>query len=146
MRTVNFAPLNRSFIGFDQLTSLIDTATRNEKQTSSIPYNIESFEDNKYRITLAVAGFKDAELNIESQNKALTVKGIKETTEKVESKFVHQGLAVQNFEKSFQLGEHVKVLSANLENGLLLIDLEREIPEALKPRQIHIGKEELAQH
>ena len=146
MRTVNFAPLNRSFIGFDQLTSLIDTATRNEKQTSSIPYNIESFEDNKYRITLAVAGFKDAELNIESKNKALTVKGTKETTEKAASKFVHQGLKVQDFEKSFQLGDHVKVLAANIENGLLLIDLEREIPEALKPRQIQIGKEDLAQH
>ena len=146
MRTVNFAPLNRSFIGFDQLTSLIDTAKRNEQPTSSIPYNIESFEDSKYRITLAVAGFKDSELNIESKNKALTVKGTKEATEKLESKFVHQGLKVQDFEKSFQLGDHVKVLAANIENGLLLIDLEREIPEALKPRQIQIGKEDLAQH
>jgi len=146
MRTVNFAPLNRSFIGFDQLTSLIDTAKRNEKQTSSIPYNIESFEENKYRITLAVAGFKDSELNIESQNKALKVTGTKDVAEKPESKFVHQGLNIQNFEKSFQLGDHVKVLSANIENGLLLIDLEREIPEALKPRQIQIGKEDLAQH
>jgi molecular chaperone IbpA len=146
MRTVNFAPLNRSFIGFDQLTSLIDTAKRNEKQTSSIPYNIESFEENKYRITLAVAGFKDSELNIESKNKTLIVKGTKETTEKVASKFVHQGLTVQNFEKSFQLGDHVKVLAANIENGLLLIDLEREIPEALKSRQIQIGKEDSAQH
>jgi len=146
MRTVNFAPLNRSFIGFDQLTSLIDTVKQNEKKPNSIPYNIESFDDNKYRITMAVAGFTESELNIESQNKALKVVGTKALVEQVGSEFVHQGLTIQNFEKSFQLGDHVKVLSANIENGLLYIDLEREIPEALKPRQIQIGKEDLAQH
>jgi len=146
MRTVNFAPLNRSFIGFDQLTSLIDTVKQNEKKPNSIPYNIESFDDNKYRITMAVAGFTESELNIESQNKALKVVGTQALVEQVGSEFVHQGLTIQNFEKSFQLGDHVKVLSANIENGLLYIDLEREIPEALKPRQIQIGKEDLAQH
>ena len=146
MRTVNFAPLKPSFIGFDQLTSLIDTAKRHEKQTSSIPFNIESFEENKYRITLVVAGFKDSELNIESQKNTLTIKGTKEISVKTESKFVHHSLNIQDFEKSFQLGEHVYVLSANIENGLLLIDLEREIPEALKARQIKIGKQALLEH
>ncbi|PAJ75252.1 heat-shock protein [Pseudoalteromonas sp. NBT06-2] len=146
MRTINFSPLNRSFIGFEQLTSLIDTAKRNDKKSNSIPYNIESFDDNKYRITMAVSGFTESELNIESQNKALKITGTIVPVEKVESEFVHQGLTIQNFEKSFQLGDHVKVLSANIENGLLYIDLEREIPEELKPRQIQIGKEVLVEH
>ena len=143
MRTVDFSPLHRSFIGFDHLASLIDAANRNEKQSGFPPYNIELLEENKYRITMAVAGFTESELAIESENNTLKVTGTKANKAKVERNFIHQGIAERNFERKFQLGDHVKVIGADMENGLLHIDLEREIPEAMKPRQIKIGSGKL---
>ncbi|USE71091.1 heat-shock protein [Pseudoalteromonas maricaloris] len=141
MRTVDLSPLYRSFIGFDHLAQLMDAASRNEKQPSFPPYNIEATGEDKYQITMAVAGFTEQELSLESENNTLTVKGEKQNKEdKAERKFIHQGIAERNFERKFQLGDHVKVIGAGLENGLLVIDLEREIPEALKPRKIEIGK------
>ncbi|WDE06853.1 Hsp20 family protein [Thalassomonas viridans] len=146
MRTAqDFSPLYRSFIGFDHLANLIDKASRPEKQSSYPPYNIESLTEDQYRITMAVAGFAEEELDIESKQNTLLVigtkrKGKEETgSDKAERKFLYQGIADRNFERKFQLGDHVKVVGAFIENGLLHIDLEREIPEALKPRKIAIN-------
>ncbi|SFC71932.1 Hsp20 family protein [Pseudoalteromonas denitrificans] len=146
MRTIDFSPLHRSFIGFDHLASLIDTANRNEKQSGFPPYNIELLEENKYRITMAVAGFTESELAIESENNNLKVTGTKANKDKIERNFIHQGIAERNFERKFQLGDHVKVMGADMVNGLLHIDLEREIPEAMKPRQIKIGGSKLIEN
>lgn len=140
MRTVDLSPLYRSFIGFDHLATLMDAAARTDKQPSFPPYNIEALDKDKYRITMAVAGFSDNELIIESENNTLKVASTKASkAENSARKFIHQGIAERNFERKFQLGDHVKVLSADLANGLLSIDLQREIPEALKSRKIEIG-------
>lgn len=138
MRNIDLSPLYRSFIGFDHLASMIDTASRNEKQTSYPPYNIELLAEDKYRITMAVAGFAKEHIAIEVQESSLKVTGNKESKSE-EPKFLHKGISERNFERKFQLGDHVKVLAADLENGLLHIDLERVIPEAKKPRNIEIG-------
>lgn len=145
MRTnTDFSPLYRSFIGFDHLAGLIDKASRADKQSSYPPYNIELLADDQYRITMAVAGFAENELEIESKQNNLIVTGTKPVAkEKSERKFLHQGIAERNFERKFQLGDHVKVIGAFMENGLLHIDLEREIPEALKPRKIAINGKSL---
>ena len=145
MRTsTDFSPLYRSFIGFDHLAGLIDKASRADKQSAYPPYNIELLAEDKYRITMAIAGFVEEELDIESKESALIVTGTKTpTTNEKERNFLHQGIAERNFERKFQLGDHVKIIGANLENGLLHIDLEREIPEALKPRKIAINGKKL---
>ncbi|WDE06850.1 Hsp20 family protein [Thalassomonas viridans] len=145
MRTPqDFSPLYRSFIGFDHLASLIDKASRTEKQSGYPPYNVELLADDQYRITMAVAGFAEEELDIESRQNTLVVTGTKAAkSEQTERKFLYQGIADRNFERKFQLGDHVKVIGAFIENGLLHIDLEREIPEALKPRKIAINGKSL---
>ena len=145
MRTPqDFSPLYRSFIGFDHLASLIDKASRTEKQSGYPPYNVELLADDQYRITMAVAGFAEEELDIESRQNTLVVTGTKAAkSEQAERKFLYQGIADRNFERKFQLGDHVKVIGAFIENGLLHIDLEREIPEALKPRKIAINGKSL---
>ena len=122
MRTIDLSPLYRSFIGSDHLASLVDAASRAEKQSTYPPYNIELLGDDKYRVTLVITGTRKPEE--------------KETAER---KFLHKGISERNFERKFQLGDHVKVLAADMENGLLHIDMERVIPEAKKPRQIEIG-------
>jgi molecular chaperone IbpA len=133
MRTFDFSPLYRSTIGFDRLTQLFD-----EAQPSYPPYNIELVGENKYSIVMAVAGFDRSEIDIEAENDTLKVVGHKQKEEDKRT-YLHRGIAARNFEQRFQLAEHVKVVSAKLENGLLFIDLVREIPEALKPRKIEIG-------
>ncbi|MCC2616301.1 Hsp20 family protein [Aestuariibacter halophilus] len=138
MRNIDLSPLYRSFIGFDHLASMIDAASRNEKQASYPPYNIELLAEDKYRITMAVAGFSRDDIEIEVQENTLQVTGKKDSKDE-ERKFLHKGISERNFERKFQLGDHVKVLAADLENGLLHIDLERVIPEAKKPRKIEIG-------
>lgn len=139
MRTFDFAPLYRSTIGFDHLTSLLDAvAQREQSQPSYPPYNIELLGKDQYRITMAIAGFVDAELQIQSERQTLTVKG-KKAEDGKERNYLHQGIAGRNFERVFQLADHVKVTGATLENGLLNIDLVREIPEIMKPRQIAIN-------
>ncbi|MFW8589191.1 Hsp20 family protein [Glaciecola sp. 2405UD65-10] len=144
MRTIDLSPLYRSFIGSDHLASMIDAASRQEKQTSYPPYNIELLGEDKYRITMAVAGFSQDDVIIEVQENTLKVVGNKapEDTEKASTedrKFLHKGISERNFERKFQLGDNVKVLAADLKNGLLHIDLERVVPEAQKPRRIEIG-------
>ncbi|MCV2885069.1 Hsp20 family protein [Aestuariibacter sp. AA17] len=139
MRNIDLSPLYRSFIGFDHLASMIDAASRNEKQASYPPYNIELLGEDKYRITMAIAGFSRDEVEIEVQENTLKVTGKKPSKEDGERKFLHKGISERNFERSFQLGDHVKVLAADMEHGLLHIDMERVIPEAKKPRKIEIG-------
>ncbi len=143
MRNVDLSPLYRSFIGFDHLASMLDAANRSDKSAGYPPYNIESVEDDKYRITMAIAGFKESELDIQSENNTLVVKGERTSQEDSESKkYLYQGIAERNFERRFQLGDYIKVIDAQMENGLLHINLEREVPEALKPRKIAIGSEQ----
>jgi molecular chaperone IbpA len=137
MRAYDFSPLYRSAIGFDRLARLLDDAQRSESETNYPPYNIELLSEDKYRIVMAVAGFSQDELDIESEQQKLKVTGRKET-ESEDVTILHRGIATRNFEHQFQLADHVKVISAKLENGLLEIELEREVPEALKPRKIKI--------
>ncbi|MEH6594780.1 MAG: Hsp20 family protein [Colwellia polaris] len=144
--TTDFSPLYRSFIGFDHLAGLIDKASRADKQSSYPPYNVELLAEDQYRITMAIAGFAEQELDIESKQNTLVVTGTKTgNTSNAERKFLHQGIADRSFERKFQLGDHVKVIGAFIEHGLLHIDLEREIPEALKPRKIAINGKSLLQ-
>ena len=141
MRTIDLSPLYRSFIGSDHLASMIDAAARNEKQTSYPPYNIELVSEDKYQITMAVAGFSQDDVEIVVQENTLVVTGNKPNTDKETNakQFLHKGISERNFERKFQLGDHVKVIAADMENGLLNIELERVIPEAKKPRKIEIG-------
>jgi len=139
MRTIDLSPLYRSFIGSEHLASLVDAATRSEKQSTYPPYNIELVSEDTYRITMAVAGFGKDDVTIEVQENSLKVSGNKTLEKTEERKYLHKGISERNFERKFQLGDHVKVLAADLENGLLHIDLERVIPEAKKPRKIEIG-------
>lgn len=147
MRTnTDFSPLYRSFIGFDHLAGLIDKASRADKQSSYPPYNVELLADDQYRITMAVAGFSEEDIDIESKDNGLIIVGTKKVTDDQPPqtrKFLHQGIAERNFERKFQLGDHVKVIGAFMENGLLHVDLQREIPEALKPRKIAINGKSL---
>ena len=139
MRTFDFTPLYRSTIGFDHLTSLLDAVSQREQsQPSYPPYNIELLGTDQYRITMAVAGFVDEEIAIQSERQTLTVKG-KKADDSKERNYLHQGIAGRNFERVFQLADHVKVTGATLESGLLNIDLVREIPEVMKPRQIAVN-------
>jgi molecular chaperone IbpA len=138
MRTFDFAPLYRSAIGFDRLAQVVDAALRSDSQPSYPPYNIELVAEDKYRITMAVAGFEQGELEIESVEDTLRVTGRKATNE-ANKTYLHRGLAARDFEHRFQLADHVRVVSASLDNGLLNIELVREVPEAKKPRKISIG-------
>ena len=141
MRTIDLSPLYRSFIGSDHLASLVDAASRAEKQSSYPPYNIELLAEDKYRITMAIAGFSKDDINIVVEDNTLVINSNKTVDAKdaQERKFLHKGISERNFERKFQLGDHVKVLTADLKNGLLHVDLERVIPEAKKPRKIEIG-------
>ena len=140
MRNLDLSPLYRSFIGFDHLASMIDAASRNEKQAGYPPYNIELIAEDKYRITMATAGFTEAEIDIQVLENTLLVTGKKADQQKESNRqYLHKGISERNFERKFQLGDHVNVLAADMQNGLLHIDLERILPEAKKPRKIDIG-------
>ncbi|RYY74829.1 MAG: Hsp20 family protein [Gammaproteobacteria bacterium] len=139
MRSFDFSPLYRSAIGFDRMANILDNLNRAEQsQPSYPPYNIELTGEDKYRITMAVAGFDRSEVNIEVNQNNLTVSANK-TAEEQKRTYLHQGIAARSFERRFQLADHVQVQSANYENGLLHIDLQRIVPEAMKPRNIPIG-------
>lgn len=143
MRTYDFSPLYRSAVGFDRMARLLETAQRNSQDNGWPPYNIESTGENTYRIEIAVAGFKADELSIEARENQLTVTGRKaanDAAEGTERTFLHRGLAERDFERRFQLADYVVVKGAELANGLLIVDLARELPEALKPRQIEISQ------
>lgn len=140
MTTFDFSPLYRTSIGFDRLASLLSSAQRVEQSGGYPPYNILAEDENHYRITMAVAGFGEGDLEITSEQNTLTVSGKRaEEEEEGDARFLHRGIATRAFERRFNLADHVKVTGASLENGLLHISLEREIPEAMKPRKIEIG-------
>ena len=134
----DFTPLYRSSVGFDRMFQLLDEAAATETQ-SYPPYNIERLGDNEYRITMAVAGFGPADVNIEAKGNTLTVTGKKADKTQPAGEMLHQGIAARGFERRFQLADHVEVKGADMDNGLLHISLKREVPEALKPRQIPVN-------
>ena len=140
MRQVDFTPLYRSTVGFDRLFSLLDTMGQPEQTSPTFPpYNIERTGEDQYRITMAVAGFSEADLDIEAKENTLLVRGNQEKQAENENEILFRGIAARDFERRFQLADHVEVRTAHIENGLLHIDLIREIPEAMKPRKIEIG-------
>src|SRR6202045_1356257 len=139
MRTFDLAPLYRSTVGFDRLFSMLDGF---ESAPGYPPYNIERTGENAYRISVAVAGFGESDLSIEAKENTLTIKGDKQSKdEKNSGEILYQGIAARAFERVFQLADYVQVKGAALENGLLHVDLVREIPEANRPRQIPIGNQ-----
>ena len=138
MRTFDLAPLYRSTVGFDRLFSMLDGAV--ESAPTYPPYNIERTGDNAYRISIAVAGFAENDLTIEAKENTLTIRGEKqEKSEENKGEVLYQGIAARAFERRFQLADYVQVTGAQLANGLLHVDLVREIPEAMKPRAIPIA-------
>ena len=139
MRPFDFAPLYRSTVGFDRLVQLLDSVSGVDAETPSYPpYNIERLGDNQYRITMAVAGFGQDDIKIEMKEQSLTIKGEKKPEEK-ERQFLHRGIATRAFERRFQLADHVEVTGADIKDGLLHVELVRNVPERLKPRTIAIG-------
>lgn len=142
MRTYNLdlTPLFRSTVGFDRMGRLLDTVS-NTEAPSYPPYNIEKVADDQYRVTMAVAGFNPADLDITQNNNTLIVTGSQDKADE-EAQFLHRGIATRAFERQFELADHVNVTDAALENGLLVIELKREVPEELKPRKIEIGSGE----
>ena len=136
MRTFDLAPLYRSTVGFDRLFSMLDGF---EAAPGYPPYNIERSGENDYRVSVAIAGFGENELSIESKENTLTIKGEKQVKQDNNGEVLYQGIAARAFERQFQLADYVQVKGASLENGLLHVDLVREIPEAKKPRQIAIN-------
>jgi molecular chaperone IbpA len=141
MTTIDFSPLFRSMIGFDRMAPSLENAFRNEAGGYP-PYNVEVEDENKYRITMAVAGFAESDLTLETKENLLTVTGSrKQDDEEDARRYLYRGIATRSFERRFQLADYVKVVDARLENGLLHIDLVREVPEAMKPRKIEIRGE-----
>ena len=139
MRHIDFAPLYRSTVGFDRLFAKLDSLTQPDSGQTYPPYNIERTGENAYRVTMAVAGFCEADLSIESRENALTVKGEKADEKAEDGEVLYRGIAGRAFERRFQLADHVEVKGASLKNGLLHIDLVRTLPEAMKPRKIEIA-------
>src|SRR5436190_4898369 len=141
MRTFDFAPLYRSTVGFDRMFSVLHQLDGAERSVPSYPpYNIERNGENAFRISVAVAGFTDADLSIEAKENTLTICGEKQANDEEKTgEVLYKGIAERTFERSFQLADHVVVKNARLENGLLHVDLVREIPEAMKPRAIPIA-------
>jgi molecular chaperone IbpA len=140
MDRFDFSPLFRSTIGFDRLTRLVDAATRVDSAALAYPpYNIEKTGEDAYRLTMAVAGFSPTELDITVQESTLLVAGKAQKEDENGSDYLHRGIARRSFERRFSLADHMKVMGASLDNGLLYVDVVREVPEAAKPRTINIG-------
>jgi len=140
MTTFDFTPLYRTSVGFDRLASLMSSANRQDQGNSYPPYNIRTMGENHYQITMAIAGFAEADLDITTELNRLVITGKRADESEEKGEYLHRGIATRSFERRFNLADHVKVVAASLENGMLHIDLERELPEAMKPRKIKIGK------
>ena len=139
MRHTDFAPLYRSTVGFDRLFQLLDNVGGADTEAPTFPpYDIEKLSDNSYRIAMAVAGFSKDDLDVEVKENTLSVKGTK-PDESDSPEYLHRGIAKRNFERRFQLADHVQVTGADVVDGLLYIDLVRELPERMKPRSVAIG-------
>ncbi|MBT8411450.1 MAG: Hsp20 family protein [Octadecabacter sp.] len=146
MRTFDLAPLHRATVGFDQVTDLMDRIMSNDNGTQSYPpYNIEKTADDAWRISIAVAGFSDEDLNVEVKENALHVTA-KKAEDDSDRTYLHRGIATRAFSRRFHLADHIRVTGASHENGMLHIDLFREVPEALKPRRIEISKASAVDH
>ena len=141
MRTAfDFSPLYRTTVGFDRIAQLLDAASQSTtSNTNYPPYDIEATGENRYTITIAIAGFSESELDIQSENGVLIVRGKKEKDE-TKRHYLYQGIAYRSFERKFQLADYVRVLDAHLENGLLSVDLLKEVPDAMKPKKIAINR------
>lgn len=139
MQRMDLTPLYRTSIGFDHLASILDQLSSLDGENGFPPYNIERLGENAYRISMAVAGFSETDLSLEVKEGTLSIRGLKKGDEKARH-YIHQGIAARNFERRFRLAEYVEVSNASLENGLLHINLKRELPEAMKPRTIAITK------
>ncbi|MFN4328061.1 MAG: Hsp20 family protein [Limnobacter sp.] len=137
MATIDLTPLYRSTIGFDRMASILDAALRADNSNGYPPYNIEVVEENRYQISLAVAGFEEQELEIEVEGGVLTVRGRKADDEN--KRYLHKGIAFRSFERKFNLADHVQVEGAALKNGLLVVELLKVIPDQMKPRRVPIG-------
>jgi len=138
MKTYDFSPLFRSTIGFDRLFDLADSIARmDQAQPAYPPYDIQVADENKYRITMAVAGFSEDEMDIEVRENTLTIAG-KRKAGNDDASYLHRGIAGRDFVRKFQLADHMEVVGAHLNNGILSVDLMREIPEAMKPRHVDI--------
>lgn len=138
--TFDFRPLQRFTIGFDNMGRLFDSlANIDDSAASYPPYNIEKLDGDKYKITMAVAGFSEEELDITAKENALTIIGKKNPEKEENKEYLHKGIADRSFERRFELAAHIKVTGASINNGLLDIELEREVPEELKPRKIAIS-------
>ena len=136
---IDLTPLYANTVGFDRFGSLLDAALSNDRQTAGYPpYDIELVGENKYSITLAVAGFMDSEVDVQVEKGVLSISGKKEDSRK-DSRYLHRGIATRSFERKFNLADHVEVVNAQLDNGLLKVSLVKEIPEAMKPRKIPVG-------
>lgn len=139
MRTYDLSPLFRSAIGFDRLANTLESIHNTNSSGGYPPYNIELVDENQYTITMAVAGFTADEIEIEVEQNKLRITGQKQEDDNARQ-YLHRGIANRNFERSFQLADHIKVASANIQDGMLYLELVREIPEAMKPRRIEIQK------
>ncbi len=145
MRHVDFAPLYRSTVGFDRLFDMLDSVAGFDAGASAYPpYNIERLGENEYRITMAVAGFSEDELKVDVKEQTLSIRGEKKPDER-ERQFLHHGIATRTFDRRFRLADHVEVKGADLKDGLLHVDLVRNVPERLKPRTIAIGNGKMKQ-
>ena len=141
MRSVDLSPLLRATVGFDRMMNLLDTQTRLDQGDGYPPYNIEKIGDDDYRITMAVAGFGEDDLTVTVKENSLTIGGKKTDGAPDKVKYLYRGIATRSFERRFELADHIKVTGARLENGILSLELVREVPEAMKPRTIKIGSE-----
>lgn len=141
MNRFDFTPYRRSTVGFDRLFDLLENASRGGTGDNYPPFNIERRSEDSYRITLAVAGFKPADLDITAQQNLLVIQGRKADEGQAAGQFLHVGIAQRGFERRFELADFVRVENANLEDGLLVIDLVREVPEAMKPKKVAIGSQ-----
>lgn len=141
MFAFDFSPLFRSTVGFDRLAQIAEQVSRlDDSATSYPPYNIEKVDEDSYRVTLAVAGFADCELAVEVKENALVIAGRKSEKDESGDRYLHRGIAARDFVRRFEIADHVRVVGATLESGLLHVDLMRELPEAMKPRRIAITK------
>ncbi len=139
MRSVDLTPLMRATVGFDRMMNLLDAQTRQDQGDGYPPYNIEKIGDDDYRITMAVAGFSEGDLDVTVKENSLTISGKKADAGGDKLKYLYRGIATRTFERRFELADHIKATGAGLENGILSLDLVREVPEAMKPRSIEIS-------
>ena len=147
MRNFDLSPLFHTTVGFDRLNRMLDTATRVDDRTQNYPpYNIEKVSDDAYRIIMAVAGFGENDIELTQHENALTITGKSPEAEKDEAKVLHQGIARRGFQRRFELADYIRVSGANMENGMLYVDLVRETPEEMKPRRIEIQSGSVLEH